>query len=463
MFPHIQATARPRLLALLLWSCVAAALLGGCTLLPSGRPSPSNRRLPTPTPLATRPVVTKATYQVERGDVTRLLQLSGRISPVLQKDLFFRAAGRVRSVLVKRQDAVKQGQLLADLDVAAQERDLASARLDLERAQALLAAAERTRAQETRRAEANLRTAQENLAIARLQDPAPKRAEAEARLKKVKLAVAQAQTAYDAIAWRNDRGATPESAALESATLDLQEAQAAYDMAVQAIAVHGHEVTVAEQQVAIAQVAVDALAGPTDPLLQNDVKQAELAVQKLEAGIADAQIVAPFNGIISGISLTEGRPVEAYALIATVADPSSLEIRIDAAGVPLAELQEGMQATITMSGRPGQEIPAHITRIPEATWQSKEDEAEKTVHLAFDGPTTGYQLGDLARTTLVLERKAGVLWLGPAALRTFEGRRFVVVQDGAAQRRVDVKLGIESDERVEIVEGLTEGQTVVGQ
>ena len=72
-------------------------------------------------------------------------------------------------------------------------------------------------------------------------------------------------------------------------------------------------------------------------------------------------------------------------------------------------------------------------------------------------------MGDLSRVTVVLERKDNVLWLPPQAIRTFEGRRFVVVQDGEAQRRVDVTIGIESDERVEIKEGLTAGLTVVGQ
>jgi multidrug efflux pump subunit AcrA (membrane-fusion protein) len=64
---------------------------------------------------------------------------------------------------------------------------------------------------------------------------------------------------------------------------------------------------------------------------------------------------------------------------------------------------------------------------------------------------------------VVLERKDDVLWLPPQAIRTFEGRKFVVVQEeGEAQRRVDVKVGIESEDRVEIEEGLTEGQVVIG-
>jgi multidrug efflux pump subunit AcrA (membrane-fusion protein) len=53
------------------------------------------------------------------------------------------------------------------------------------------------------------------------------------------------------------------------------------------------------------------------------------------------------------------------------------------------------------------------------------------------------------------------MWLPPQAIRRFEGRRFVVVQDAEGQRRVDVKVGITSDDRVEILEGLEEGQVVI--
>ena len=56
--------------------------------------------------------------------------------------------------------------------------------------------------------------------------------------------------------------------------------------------------------------------------------------------------------------------------------------------------------------------------------------------------------------SIVLEEKENVLWLPPAAIRTYQGRDFVVVQhaDGS-QQRVDVLVGIATDERVEIRPG----------
>jgi hypothetical protein len=77
----------------------------------------------------------------------------------------------------------------------------------------------------------------------------------------------------------------------------------------------------------------------------------------------------------------------------------------------------------------------------------------------------------VAQLVVVIERKEGVLWLPPEAIRSFEGRSFVVVREGGSpdeakplrERRLPVRTGIESEERVEIVEGVEEGAVVVGQ
>jgi hypothetical protein len=73
------------------------------------------------------------------------------------------------------------------------------------------------------------------------------------------------------------------------------------------------------------------------------------------------------------------------------------------------------------------------------------------------------EVGDLGRITITIAKKDSALWLPPQAVRAFEGRRFVVVKDGDRQRRQDVRVGIVSEERIEILEGLKEGDIVVGQ
>jgi multidrug efflux pump subunit AcrA (membrane-fusion protein) len=69
----------------------------------------------------------------------------------------------------------------------------------------------------------------------------------------------------------------------------------------------------------------------------------------------------------------------------------------------------------------------------------------------------------LAKARIVLERKEQVLLLPPEAIRTFEGRRFVIVREGERERRVTIRVGIVTEQQVEILDGLKRGDVVVGQ
>jgi hypothetical protein len=128
-----------------------------------------------------------------------------------------------------------------------------------------------------------------------------------------------------------------------------------------------------------------------------------------------------------------------------------------------------MPAQVVLVSRPGEILPGKVRQLPYpygsgGRGQEVEDMDKSTrFTLETSALEAGFNLGDLVRITVELERKADVLWLPPQALRVFDGRRFAVVQDGEAQRRVDVTVGIQTQERVEIEEGLEEGQVVVGQ
>jgi len=135
----------------------------------------------------------------------------------------------------------------------------------------------------------------------------------------------------------------------------------------------------------------------------------------------------------------------------------------------MQELTEGMIAKASPVSRPGQEFEAAIRRLPypygSGGASTQVQEEDKTTRFTVTDPAIiqEYDLGDLIRLTIILEERKEALWLPPAAIRNFEGRNFVVVQDGDAQRRQDVKLGVKNEDQVEILEGLEEGQTIVGR
>jgi multidrug efflux pump subunit AcrA (membrane-fusion protein) len=197
------------------------------------------------------------------------------------------------------------------------------------------------------------------------------------------------------------------------------------------------------------------------------VETAQRAVDKARKEVADGRIVAPQDGEVLALAISEGDEVQEFDSVIEIADPAHLEIAAELPDAQMRRLAEGQAAEVSLLARPDVIMPAVIRRLPApygSGGSGAVQEEDRTTRFQITD-TKGQTLepGSVARIRIVLQRKENVLWLPPEAVRSFEGRRFVVVRTGDRERRVTVKLGIETAERVEIVEGLKEGDVVVGQ
>ncbi len=198
-----------------------------------------------------------------------------------------------------------------------------------------------------------------------------------------------------------------------------------------------------------------------------DVELAQISLDELTAQVESTRIVAPFDGTVLSLFLSEATSVEAYKAVVSVANLSELEVSSEIGDKDLQELSEAMAVQAWPVSSPGKVTDGKIRKLPYPYGTAKDvkatDKEDKTTRVTLNGDLTniGLSLGDLVRVVVVLEKKENVLWIPPQAVRNFEGRKFVVVQDGDGQRRVDVKIGISADDRLEVLDGLSEGQIVV--
>ena len=460
---------------------------------------------PTPTPLPTSIVPSKPTFVVQSGDIIREYQFTGRVSPVVEEEIFFRSGGRVRNVYFDEGQAVAAGDVIADLEFLDDlERQLTLDELRL------------------RRSEIQVENAQLSLELFMMNTPSAAEVQALAQqaLANAELAVQAAERVY------NNTHATATQAEIDSAYASLILAERAWKNAATAFEPHANkpaddparaqaqsllssakasydaqlsrynatlgvanqfEQSIAEAQLALAEAQLaDAQAewdrvqeDPTPQgynqqliLKQNELELVQISYQEtlvsvadIENSIADAQIVAPFDGEIRNVSTAPGRSVDAFKPVVLVADMSAIEISANLSSDEVEELLEGMLVEATVSNRPGETFTGVIRRLPYfAGGSGSIDDIDQTTRITLDVSPEELNLdvGDLMRINVVLEEKVGVLWLPPQAIRNFEGRRFVVVQADGVQQRVDIIIGVDGDDRIEVEEGLEEGMIVVG-
>jgi multidrug efflux pump subunit AcrA (membrane-fusion protein) len=120
-----------------------------------------------------------------------------------------------------------------------------------------------------------------------------------------------------------------------------------------------------------------------------------------------------------------------------------------------------MPVTATLATSAGKLFAGAIRQMP-YPYGSGNNAGETRITLNEFPAEGGYKLGDTMAIVVVVQHKRAVLWLPPEAIRAIGGRTFVVIPSGSDEQRVDVKLGVQTQERVEITAGLAEGQSVIG-
>lgn len=425
--------------------------------------------VPTPTPLPTPIVPEKPVYTVQRGTVVNALVFNGRVSPVVEEQLAFGREGTVKTVNVSQGDAVQTGDLLAELDITELEKSVLDAEIALQTAEFNLEKARQEHTETLIKAEIDMQKVLLNAQKAALEEPSSPLTAKQLELQSAQDAVAAAANAYqEALTDANVEQSVVDSLArgLEQAEQQLLAAETTYNDQVRALSAGNVEAQIEELDRILAQMEYEKLLQGIDPAYEIEVSKAQATLVEAQDKLANAKLIAPFDGRILSVNIKRGDQVQAFKAVLVVAQVEALELTSNLNASDLAELSIGQPATIQLRNRPEETLTGAIRTLPypygggSGGGANENEETVARISIDQDVPLT---LGELAEVTVILEKKEGVLWLPPAAIRRFQGRRFVVVQDGVAQRRVDVLIGIESEERVEILEGLEEGQTVIGE
>lgn len=219
------------------------------------------------------------------------------------------------------------------------------------------------------------------------------------------------------------------------------------------------EIKIQELQVELAQMKLN------EVLLGLGIDPDSPVLDELDAQVAQARAFAPADGtIIAAVNV--GRNVTPTTPAFVLGDPDELEVvaNLDPSkgDTEVREMFEGMPVTATLDANTDVKLTGTIRQLPSPYGTGESDEG--AIHVVLDSPPSAdtYQSGDNVTVTVLLASKEGVLWLPPDAIRSAGGRTFVIINSESGPQRVDVELGLQTRDRVEIISGLEEGQVVVG-
>lgn len=195
--------------------------------------------------------------------------------------------------------------------------------------------------------------------------------------------------------------------------------------------------------------------------LELDRQAGELEVAHYEGLLAETRLVAPFDGVVSRVSLKVGDSLAPYAVVMRIEDPTTLWVEADVDDAALTRLAVGQKVRLDFSdvkdvaGGTLVELPD-----PQITAQSPGSSGRK-VKVQPDQVSQAAKMGMVGKVHVIMQQKPDVLLLDSAAVRRFSDRTYVLTKE--PRREVDVTVGIVGENVSEIVKGLKEGDEVLGR
>jgi HlyD family secretion protein len=191
---------------------------------------------------------------------------------------------------------------------------------------------------------------------------------------------------------------------------------------------------------------------------QTKIDQAQALLDLYEKQAQALQIRSSITGTLAPLAtpVQVGEHVSVGTSVAEVIQRDKLKAALQIAETQARDIQLGQPASVdTHNGV----IPGHVTRIDPSVVNGT-----RTVDVQLDGPLPPGAVPQLSVDgTIDLERMTDVLYVGRPALGNENSTLslFKLDPDGKGATRVPVKVGRESVNEIQVLEGLREGDTVI--
>lgn len=432
---------------------------------------------------------------LSRGSIASTVSATGNIEPEAEVSLSFDSTGKVTQVLVTEGQAVRQGQLLAQLDieafqlardealvgqkiaqaklnklvVEADEGDLALARARINVSQAAIAAAE---------ANLNARRAEYQDLIAGLS--AADRAELDAALRQAEAAVDEA---------RSNLEQTRDKRHVEEEEIDAAEARlaqmnyaakvararldSALDPPTQAeLASAQHLIAQGEETLRQAYAALienqnslrDLEEGPDVEdvdIARSELDQARISYEKAQLNIENAQLLAPRDGVVSTANVRVGELFSGTTPAIVLSDLESYHMKVQVDEIDVRQVQTGQEVRLVLDALPDADLAGRVTSISPTA-----NEVGSTITYEVEivpEPTEAPLRAGMSATAIITTARVDNVLLIPNRYVQFDrdkNKYYVQKVVNGAPVLAEINIGLRNERESQILAGLSDGDQI---
>jgi len=191
----------------------------------------------------------------------------------------------------------------------------------------------------------------------------------------------------------------------------------------------------------------------------SQLADAQARLTMAQKQVDDAQIKAPFNGVVSIRSVSEGDVVSPGTALFSIVDPASMRFEASVPAAQLSQVKAGAPVSFSVSGYPDKRFTGKVARINPTVDQGT---GQVKIVVAVPNASSNLVAGLFADGRIAAERRSGLT--APYSAVDQRGLKPTVLRlKGGVAERVEVALGVRDEdlERYEILTGVAAGDTLL--
>ena len=191
----------------------------------------------------------------------------------------------------------------------------------------------------------------------------------------------------------------------------------------------------------------------TNNLSELDQMSAEELVNEAKKGIK-----ADFNGVITKVSVVEGATTTSGMELFTLQNTDKVDVNVNISKYDYDKVKKGQSADITLAGKT---YEGEVTDVSHIATQNEKGASLISADIRIKNPDEDIYLGVDAKVTIHAEEADNVVVLPTEVVNIGKEGSFCYVLENGIITRKDITTGISSDEYIEVLDGIKEGDEVI--